>query len=65
MIQKRFEVDYIFYLEDTPLSKTVSMRCPHCGGPITRTGQKVCEFCDSKLIDTIKRTWKFNSIKEF
>ena len=65
MQQTRFEVTYIYFLEETPENRTISLKCPNCGGPIEYTGQKICKFCGCGLVDTIKRTWKFNTIKEF
>lgn len=65
MQQTRFEITYIYFLEETPENRTISLKCPNCGGPIEYTGQKICKFCGCGLVDTIKRTWKFNTIKEF
>lgn len=63
--QQRFEISYIYYLQETPENKTISLKCTNCGGPIEYTGQKICKFCGCRLIDTIKRTWKFNTIRRF
>lgn len=65
MVQTRYELSYVYYLEETPENRTISLKCPNCGGPIEYTGQKICKFCGCGLVDTIKRTWKFDSIKEF
>lgn len=65
MVQTRFELSYVYFLEHTPETKTVSLQCPNCGAPIDYTGAKVCKYCDTMLVSTIKRTWKFDSIREF
>lgn len=65
IIQTRFEIEYIYFLENTPDTKTISLKCPNCGAPIEYTGEKICIFCGCKLISPIKYVWKFNKIKEF
>ena len=65
MYQTRFEIWYTYYLEETAGHEADILRCSYCGAPLEHTGEKICRYCGSEVVDTIKRIWKFSDIREF
>ncbi len=61
--QKRYILQYAFVL-NTDSGDTVAANCPNCGGAVSETNQKVCEFCGSRLVNVLGNTWKFTEVCE-
>lgn len=63
--QERYNIELV-YIQDVTLvdhySRSISLTCPHCGAPITKLGQKQCEYCDNILIPINVKVWSLNSI---
>lgn len=58
--QKRYDTFYTF----TYAGETVSLRCEHCGGPITDMGAKICPYCGSMAAPAQDKTWMITDLKE-
>ncbi len=63
MNQKRYCLNYSFLLA-TDEGRTIAANCPNCGGVISSTNQKVCEFCDSRLVNVLGNSWEFTDVYE-
>lgn len=61
--QKRYCINYTYMLPRDEGS-TLSANCPNCGGVITSSSQKVCEYCDSLLVNVMGNTWEFTEVYE-
>lgn len=66
-VQTRFELEYIYIIDENKISnvKGIGLNCPNCGAPINSLGDKYCTYCNSGVVDIVKRTWILNNIKEF
>lgn len=67
-IQSRFKTEYIYIIDESKLNNNlsgISLNCPNCGAPISNLGQKKCSYCETGVIDLVKRTWILNDIQEF
>lgn len=63
--QDRMQSEFIYIIDaDQVQGKAIGLNCPNCGAPIKNLGNKHCEFCDTKVVDIVKRVWILNSIKE-
>ena len=56
--QFRAELDYSF-----SLNSNESLKCPHCGAPVSKFGIKKCEFCGHGIIYDVDETWAVTKIK--
>lgn len=66
--QSRYNVECI-YIQDRDLIENVhdaglGMVCPRCGGVLPGVGAKVCQFCDTPIIEFNIRAWHFSDVKE-
>lgn len=65
--QERYDIELV-YIQDVTLvnqhSRSIALSCPHCGAPITKLGQKQCEYCDNILIPINIKVWALNDIKK-
>uniref|UniRef100_UPI00405646CB TIM44-like domain-containing protein n=1 Tax=Acetatifactor sp. TaxID=1872090 RepID=UPI00405646CB len=66
--QARYNVEVI-YIQDRELVENagdmgLAMNCPNCGAPLPKLGAKICEYCDSPVVEFNIRTWNFASVKE-
>ncbi len=61
--QKRWCLHYSYVLPRGE-GGTLSANCPNCGGVITSPSQKVCEYCDSLLVNVMGNTWEFTEVFE-
>jgi hypothetical protein len=62
--QAKYAIKYSYFLEMGAKGEYESLRCPHCGAPVSSIGMKVCPACDSAISFAISRTWKVSDIKE-
>lgn len=62
-VQKRYNLSYSFLLP-TGDGATIAANCPNCGGAIASSTQKVCEYCDSRIVNVMGNTWDFTEVYE-
>lgn len=68
LFQSKYNVDLI-YIQDrniveNQLDYALGVNCPNCGAPISSLGAKVCEYCDTPIIEINIHAWSFSAIKE-
>lgn len=61
--QEKYVIEYSYYLDYGDEGENVSLRCHHCGAPISSVGVKICPYCDSQIEASIVRTWKITDVK--
>lgn len=59
-IQDRLNTDLIYIYDDK--KGNVSLNCPNCGAPVTKIGIKVCEYCNTGIVEMLSKTWRINDI---
>lgn len=67
-IQTRYKTEFIYIIDASKLDKKVKalgINCPNCGAPIKTLGHKHCEYCNTGVVDIVKKTWIINNIKEY
>lgn len=65
--QSRFNMELVYVQDMTKIKDAVTAvgaTCPNCGAPITRLGDKFCEYCGTAVIPVNERVWKLHRIKE-
>ena len=63
-VQKRFILHYSYLVKARTGQEVVAANCPNCGGAIESFSWEVCPYCDSRLVNILKNSWKFTQIKE-
>ena len=65
--QVRFKCEYIYIIDSLKVGnvKALGLNCPNCGAPIKTLGHKYCEYCNTGVIDIVKKNWIINNIKEY
>lgn len=61
--QKRYSLHYAFMLAAHE-GNVIAANCPNCGGAVRSTSQKVCEYCDSRLVNVLSNSWDFTEVYE-
>lgn len=67
--QSKYNIEVI-YIQDQDMVEDINemalgLHCPNCGAPIPALGEnKVCEYCDSPIMEFNMRTWNFSKVKE-
>lgn len=66
--QTKYNVEVI-YIQDQDMVENIKdsglgLHCPNCGAPIPSLGIKICEYCDSPVVEFNMRTWNFSKVKE-
>ena len=66
-IQTRFKLEYIYIIDSSKVGnvKALGLNCPNCGAPIKSLGHKKCEYCNTGVLDIVKKNWIINNIKEY
>lgn len=67
-VQERYRLEYIYIVDSSKVSenkKVLGIHCPNCGSPITSLGEKSCSYCNSSIVDIVKRVWALNSIEKY
>lgn len=67
-VQDRYRLEYIYIVDSSKVSnkkKVLGIHCPNCGSPITALGAKKCSYCNSSIVDIVKRVWTLNSIEKY
>ncbi len=63
-VQKRFILHYSYLIKASSGEEVVAANCPNCGGAIESLSWEVCPYCDSRLVNVLKNSWKFIQIRE-
>lgn len=66
--QTRYNVD-MAYIQDRNLVEderdhALGVNCPNCGAPVSSLGAKVCEYCDTPLIEINIHAWSFVNVSQ-
>lgn len=67
-VQDRYRLEYIYIVDSSKVSKkkkVLGINCPNCGSPITTLKEKRCSYCNSSIVDIVKRVWTLNSIDKY
>lgn len=67
-VQDRYRLEYIYIVDSSKVSnkkRVLGINCPNCGSPITALGAKKCSYCNSSIVDIVKRVWTLNSIEKY
>lgn len=66
-VQTRFKCEYIYIIDSEKIGnvKSLGLNCPNCGAPIKTLGHKYCEYCNTGIVDIVKKNWIINNIKEY
>ncbi len=67
-IQNRMKFEYIYIIDPKKVKenlKVLGLNCPNCGAPITSLEHKKCSYCNSGIIDFIKKSFVLNDIIEY
>lgn len=65
--QMRVISEVIYVLDSQKIhvnKKNIGLNCPNCGAPIREITDH-CKYCDSGLVDVVKRTWILNKISKY
>lgn len=63
-VQKRYILHYSYLIKARSGQEVVAANCPNCGGAIESLSWEVCPYCDSRLVNVMKNSWKFTQIRE-
>lgn len=64
--QDRAKIEYIYIIDVDKVDsnkKSLGINCPNCGAPIKSLGNKTCGYCQSGIIDLIKKSWVCNDLR--
>ena len=62
--QEKYQLDYTYTLrEDGGAAAQVSLRCPHCGAPVSKIGEKICPYCGNGVVSPLSQTWRITNIQ--
>ena len=67
-IQTRFKTEFIYIVDASKLHNNVKglgLNCPNCGAPVKTLGHKHCEYCNTGIIEIVKKVWIINNINEY
>ena len=45
--------------------KALGLNCPNCGAPIKSLDKKVCSYCQTGIVDLVKKSFVLNDIYEY
>ncbi len=68
LTQSKYNTDVI-YIQDREIVEderdlSLGLNCPNCGAPISGTGNKVCEYCGTPVVELNIYAWTFSNITE-
>ena len=67
-IQTRFKTEFIYIVDASKLHNNVKglgLNCPNCGAPVKTLGHKYCEYCNTGIVEIVKKVWIINNINEY
>lgn len=65
--QTRYNSELVYVQDVSKLSEyatAVGANCPNCGAPITKLGNKFCEYCGTSVKPVDERVWLLHRIEE-
>lgn len=62
LLQKRYVLLYSYLVSKN--GTVVTANCPNCGAPVSDSSARVCQYCDSLLVNPLGGEWKFTDISE-
>lgn len=66
--QTKYNIDLIYIqdrnLVENELDHALGVNCPNCGAPLSSLGAKVCQYCDTPIIEINIHAWSFSNIDE-
>lgn len=66
--QTKYNVDMAYIqdrnLVENELDHALGINCPNCGAPLSKLGAKVCEYCDTPIIEINIHAWSFVNIDQ-
>ena len=65
--QTRYTVEFIYVYDITQVkdyTKVIGIQCPNCGAPLTKLGNKICDYCHTGLEDLNLKNWQMSSYHE-
>lgn len=66
--QTKYNVDLIYIqdrdLVENELDNALGVNCPNCGAPLSSLGAKVCEYCNTPIIEINIHAWSISNIDE-
>ena len=66
--QTKYNVDMVYIqdrnLVENELDHALGINCPNCGAPLSKLGAKVCEYCDTPIIEINIHAWSFVNIDQ-
>lgn len=66
-IQTRYNMELV-YIQDISkvkdLATCLGTTCPNCGAPITKLGNKFCEYCKTAITPIDVRVWKLHRVEK-
>lgn len=67
-VQKRIKTEYIYVIDSNQVKgslKALGLNCPNCGAPIKSLAKKVCSYCQTGIVDLVKKSFVLNDIYEY
>ncbi len=67
-IQTRYKTEFIYIIDASKLHNNVKglgLNCPNCGAPVKTLGHKYCEYCNTGIVEIVKKVWIINNINEY
>ena len=67
-VQKRIKTEYIYVIDSNQVKgslKVLGLNCPNCGAPIKSLAKKVCSYCQTGIVDLVKKSFVLNDIYEY
>ena len=67
-VQKRIKTEYIYVIDSNQVKgflKALGLNCPNCGAPIKSLDKKVCSYCQTGIVDLVKKSFVLNDIYEY
>lgn len=61
IVQKKYEINYTYHYND---ENDNVIRCSHCGAPISKLGNKICQYCNSSINVNSGYVWIITDIKD-
>lgn len=65
--QTRYTIEFIYVYDITQVkdyTRVIGIHCPNCGAPVTKLGNKVCDYCHSGLDDLNLKNWMMSFYHE-
>lgn len=65
--QTRYTVDFIYVYDITQVkdyTRVLGVHCPNCGAPLTKLGDKICDYCHTGVEDLNLKNWEMAKYHE-